>query len=440
MFSKLRRFFKYDVWTSSYSSKKTLRNFFLKTLKTILITVKVSGSKEVGKGASLLTYYALLTVVPVLVFFFRLSQGFLSGFNLNAWLIAKFPQYTDQLNALSETASSSPGREGAATMLVGSFLIFCWAGTGILMTIEEGMNKIWESHSMIKSFKRIGIYILVILLSPAIFLLSSGSFVYLTKVLPLTWPRILNLNTSIIIFYTLSYLFPYLIICLLLSFTYLFMPQAEVKASPAFSSGFIIGSLYYILQAWYFSFQIKIFDYNFTYGALSSLPVLIVWIYLCWYLFLIGGSLTFALQYRDTYSRPLEKSKEGAFFATIACSFILNACSQAFSLGKPAPTANELSKKLKISTFETKKYLSLLVRKNFLYEITSLKGTRYQPSSPLEKVTIMTLFNILIKNDDKPCFSPLVTTGQIEKSLKEILDSCKSSSSNLLIKDIQSEC
>ncbi|MEG0036555.1 MAG: YihY/virulence factor BrkB family protein [Victivallaceae bacterium] len=401
--------------------------------------LKISIKKDVDKGASLLTYYGLLTIAPVFVFFFRLSQGFLSSFDFKGWLFEKFPTYRDQIQKLSETAASNPGKSTAIIVLAGSFLVFCWAGISILRTIEDTMNQIWESHSLIKSFKRIGAYLAVVLISPAIFLLSSGSFVYLTKVLPLTQPKFLNLNTSIIIFYFISYLLPYLIVCVLLSCMYMFMPHAEVKASPAFISGFIIGSLYYVLQAWYFSFQIKIFDYSVTYGALSSLPILIVWMYVCWYMFLIGGALTFSLQNLDTYSGPAVHLHEGVFFTTVICSFILSYCFDIFRNGKPAPSLNDLAKKLKIGLSETQKYTSFLINQGFLNEIISLKGKRYQPSSPLEKISIMTVFELLIKQRKNNNFPNQEKIEIIETSLTKILEEGKSSSFNLLVTDIESK-
>jgi membrane protein len=77
---------------------------------------------------------------------------------------------------------------------------------------------------------------------------------------------------------------------------YQLVPNRQVKFRYA-AFGAVIAALLFELSKQLFSLYITFFPtYQAIYGALATIPILIVWIYLSWLIVLIGAVLTVSLE------------------------------------------------------------------------------------------------------------------------------------------------
>ena len=87
-------------------------------------------------------------------------------------------------------------------------------------------------------------------------------------------------------------------VCAYLLF-YLSIPNTEVKFKHAFY-GAIIATILFELTKWGFGLYILKFNsYQVIYGALSTIPIFIIWIYLCWLVLLVGALICATLKERE---------------------------------------------------------------------------------------------------------------------------------------------
>ena len=75
-FRRLLDFIKTEVWLLDTSSQHPVLGFLIRQLRIILISIKGFRDHRIQLRASALTYYSLLSIVPVAAMAFGIAKGF----------------------------------------------------------------------------------------------------------------------------------------------------------------------------------------------------------------------------------------------------------------------------------------------------------------------------------------------------------------------------
>ncbi len=75
-FRRLLKFLTYDIWHYTLGELPRTKSFLLKQLRIIVLAVKGFKESKVQLRASALTFYTILSVVPVIAMVFAISKGF----------------------------------------------------------------------------------------------------------------------------------------------------------------------------------------------------------------------------------------------------------------------------------------------------------------------------------------------------------------------------
>ncbi len=234
MFSRGVDFFKIEIWRI-HSRNLPLRKYFLiKQLRVVLLAIRGFNEDKCLLWASSLTFYSLLSIVPVVAMAFGIAKGF--GFEkvLEKQLIENFPAQQEVVTRVISFAHSLlENTKGGMIAGVGLVLLL-WSVIKVLNHIERSFNEIWEIKESRTFLRKFGDYFSIMLISPIIMLLSSSVTVFITTQITVITEKIALLGFfSPLIFLSLK-MVPYFLIWLLFTIGYILMPNTKVN----FTSGF----------------------------------------------------------------------------------------------------------------------------------------------------------------------------------------------------------
>ena len=184
-------------------------------------------------------------------------------------------------------------RTNFATLGTIGILGMILAALGVLGSIEQSMNAIWQtSRGRALGRKIIDYMALMILLPISVNLALATSTTLQSTIL---YSRIQEI-LPIVMFGFFLKLLPVLILILTFALLYRFIPNTRVEFIPALAGGIFGGVSWYLVQILYIKMQIGVAKYNAIYGSFATLPLFFLWIYVAWVVFLLGAEVAFAFQ------------------------------------------------------------------------------------------------------------------------------------------------
>ncbi|MCF7916831.1 MAG: YihY/virulence factor BrkB family protein [Candidatus Omnitrophica bacterium] len=439
MFSKFIKFITYDVWRLRLRDLTRFKSFLIKQLRIILLTFREFNEDRCQLRASALTFYSLLSIVPVVAMAFGVAKGF--GFQqmLEKQLLEKFPAQEDVLVQIFDFARNLlANTQGGLIAGIGIAVLF-WAVIRVLSNIEKSFNDIWGIKRPRPFGRKFSDYLSIMLICPILVIASSSVTVFLTTKVKLIVTQIEFLGFFSPAILSLLKLFPYLIIWLVFSFIYIFMPNGKVNIKSGVLAGVIAGTIYQLVQWGYVTFQVGVSKFNAIYGSFAALPLFLMWLQISWLVVLFGAEISFADQNVDTYEFEPDCLKISYSFKRLLTLGIINLLVINFSKCKQPLSAEDISHQLDIPIRLVREIIFELKESNLISEVKTAeyKGVAYQPACDINKLTIKHVIDALENRGSSTI--PIAKTKQIEtlsKKLKLLSEEIKHSSENQLLKDI----
>jgi len=91
LLSKIINYVTTDIWRIRLKDHPRKRIFFIKHLRVVLLAFRGFYEDKCALRASALTFYSLLSIVPVVALIFGIAKGFGSDKSLEKQLLVKFP-------------------------------------------------------------------------------------------------------------------------------------------------------------------------------------------------------------------------------------------------------------------------------------------------------------------------------------------------------------
>ncbi len=432
-----QNYLKKEIWRVNLDTLPKWKARKIRFLRILILIGQGFTKSQIQQGASSLTYYTLIGIVPVVALLIGLARVFELEHALKTWLLTQFADQKDIINKLFDFAKTSLETAHQGIIAGIGILVLLWAGIKIFLYIEKVLNTIWEVKQGRSLARRFTDYLSMLVLCPLIVLLSSGITVYLSAAL--------TALTSIGFFgHIQAYILPILnlipifLICLLLTFLYIFMPNTRVRFLPALMAGTIAGIIYEIVQWLYLYFQVGVSSYNAIYGTFAALPLFLIWVHLSWVIVLMGAKISFAIQNVNAFDFLSEDVHLSHRLRVILSLRITHLCIKNFCHDSPPPSAIEISNQLSIPLPLTGHLLFKLLSAGVLSEVKRDKDQDpgFLPSRSVDQLTIKRVIDMINSRGEEIVLPPSRELDLILNSLEKFGLAIENSEGNILLKDI----
>jgi len=400
---KLKKFFSlryyYAILRKDWRGVALFRGLLLRGMAILVISVNRFVGDACMVSASALTFYSVLSFIPIVALVLGIAKGFGVGKVLEQQIREQTftdPQVMDFVVQFANHALENT-KGGLITGL--GIMILLWSVIKVLGNTELAMNRIWGIKRGRKLTRKFSDYLSVMFIAPILLTLISGINVFLTSNLQTIAVEegFLRYASSLIIW--LVNVLPYLLVWFLFVFLYMYMPATPVKFKYAILAGIIAGKVYQVMQWFYIRFQIGVSSYNAIYGSLAALPLLLVWLQLSWSIVLWGTELCYIFRNRHCmYLNSLDR--ESRWIENVGQAVkILKYISDEYMQNKGGVTLGQISKKLKISTSKLQIVLHELVEKSVLAGWREDDDIVYLPLRDLHQLSMADVINRLANVD-----------------------------------------
>lgn len=437
--ARLKGFLENDIWRVRLQGLPPLKGAGIRLLRTFSLALNGFARDRCAQRASALTFYTLLSIVPVAAMAFGIAKGF--GFEkmLETELYSRFAGQEEIVSRVIEFAQSLlENTRGGLLAGIGLALLF-WSVVKVLGQIEAAMNATWGVAKQRSLGRKFSDYLSIMLISPLLVILSSSATVYITtQVTEITESVALLDRFSQVIFFSLR-LLPYGLVWILFTVLYILMPNTKVRVGPGIFAGIIAGTLFQLVQWGYIAFQIGAARYNAIYGSFAALPLFLVWLQLSWMIVLLGSEISFAAQNAATYEFEPDAQRISPAYRRLITLEICRVVVKRFAAGQKPLTAMQIAEHIGLPIKLVTRVLDDLVTARII-SVTGGEenGTpAYQPARDIHTLTISSVVEALDHQGiDK---LPLSNAGRLETLANAVrqFNACAAQSpGNRLLKDI----
>ena len=448
MLGFLRRLFDYDliinflsrdVWRIPSESLSRRRSFMLRQLRTVILAFRGFDEDKCSLRASALTYYTLLSIVPVLAMGFGVAKGFALEKRLEKEILLRFKGHEEAVTQainfahtmLEQTRGGLIAGIGVAMLL---YLI-----VRLLSNIESSFNEVWGITQSRSLGRKLSDYLSMVLICPVLLVMSSSTTVFISTQVTLITNKISLLGAfSPLISLTLNIL-PYVMTWLLFTFVYIFMPNTKVRFRSGLLAGIVAGSLYQVVQWVYIIFQVGVARYGAIYGSFAALPLFLIWLHVSWMVVLFGAEISFASQNVETYEFEPDSLHTKPAFKKLLALRIAQICVKNFHDELKPWSAEQISHDLGVPIRLVNMILFELTEANILSKVrgTNEDEILYQPAHDVDTMSLTSVMEALDNLGSEG--TPVTESYELEtisRSLNDLRTILDNSPANLLLKDI----
>ena len=442
MVSRFLAFFKNGIWEIQLKNLSPLKAFSVKYLRIILLASRGFARDNCQKTASVLTYYSLLNLVPVVAVAFAMAKGFGLEKLIEKQILQMAEKANWQADITTQLISFSHNllnqAKGGLIAGVGIVLLF-WTVISIMGKIEESLNEIWEIKKPRTLIRKFSDYITMMVLGPVLLIISSSATILVASQVKVIVNKIAVLGVFSKVIFLLLNLLPYASIWVLFTMLYLIMPNTKIAVRSAILGGVAAGTIAQIVQWVYIKFQIGVASYGAIYGSFAALPLFLGMLQMSWMIVLFGAEIANANEHYETFGFHPDYSRMSVSSKKILMLRIFHLLTKKFSLGEKPLSVHQIAYALEIPVRLVRQFLFELSDVGLVVETTKgIKGeVAFQPGRTIENITVKFALDEYEKYGTTKI--PDYQSDEAEKIsryFKDISETIEKSPSNLRVKEI----
>lgn len=265
--------------------------------------VKHCRDDQITVTAGYLAFISLLSLVPLITVMFSVLKAFpvfdslksaIENFIFSNFLPASRGQIQEYLNSFVENTSKMTAVGIGALIVVALQLI---------SSIDSTLNRIWKAKRRRQLVISFAIYWMVLTLGPVFVGASLAVTSYVVSFAAMADDYTFGFSAL------MTNLLPFLISTSAFVMLFMLVPNVQVKFKSALA-GAVVAAVLFELSKRVFALYITSFpSYQVIYGALASIPILFLWVYVSWYVVLLGAEFTVFVT--PFFEQAVEEKAEG---------------------------------------------------------------------------------------------------------------------------------
>ncbi len=436
---RVTSFFKDRIWEIETTKIPFYKRYAINFVKIIMLAFNGFEKDECPIRSSALTYFSLLSIVPVIAVAFAISKGFGLERVLEDEITKSLASQKEVMNYLLTFSKSMLSSTKGGILAVISIGFLLYTVLRLFNHIENAVNTIWnieKSRSFVRKFTD---YLSIVLIAPILIVLAGTANIYINTILKHISKdsTIYELLSPVVLFFIR--LFPYLIIWLLFTIMYIIMPNKKIKFIHAMFAGLVAGTAYQLLQFYYINLQVGFSRYNAIYGSFAALPLFLVWTQLSWLLFLFGAEIAAALENIRSYGIKKDYFVLSTSKKRLLNLLVLKKIINSFKTDNNAPNVYDLANEIRLPVQYLIQITDTLVKSKLISRVIvdNEHITGFQPAKDIANLSFAEVLEKLdILGDNKILINRDNDSESIDKNLEAFLDLVKDNYSTLLIKDL----
>ena len=398
-----------------------------------LLFYTARGLKEHGTliRSAALTFYTLMSLVPIVAVAFAVVKGFGLADGLVQNLYSIFPQNPEIIDYIVAFAEKALARTQGGVVAVVALVMLFWAVIRVFGSIENAFNNIWEVKVKRSIARQWSDYIAIVMIVPVLWVIAGAVGGYARQLLGFGdgW------------FYSLlSQVMSVVVVWVMFTVFYVVIPNARVRFPSALMAGIVAGTAFALFQWGYLYVQRWMTSYNAIYGSFAALPLFMIWMQTSWQILLFGGELSFAYQNVSRFCEERESlriSYDQRRKVLVAVMLIVVEHLRTQGGATPVETIRD---RLDLPTRIVNDILYQLVQADLLLAVPVDADDREKEYIPAQDVTSLTVYGVLeaVEQSGNGGFDPAPTPefSCIDRELERIKQHARKSQENVKIIDL----
>ena len=428
------------IWHTPLSELSSRRLLLIKQVRIVILAGRGFFNDMVQLRASALTFYSLLSLIPLVAIAFAIAKGFGLDQTLEQLILEKSNMQDRELiiRVLSIARDALQKTSGGYIAGVGA-IVLIWSVMSLLDRIESSFNHIWQIRIARPWYRKFTDYLTIMLIAPVFLIISSSVTVFINIQLPeyLSKAPILDFFKPVISF--LVQFSPYLLTWLTLTVLFIIMPNTKVKLRAGVVAGIISGTILQLLLWVYFDLQFGISKLGTIYGSFAAIPLFIMLLQYSWIIVLLGAEISFANQNISRYEFESEALNISHHQKRALTLMIMNLIVTNFAKGEKPLGSESISAKLKIPVRLVRDIVQDLNLMNLVSNVVGAdeKERLFAPAMDINSITVGL---VLSRRDNMGIGQSIVIRNReferINNMLAKFDKLIAKSDMNILIKDL----
>jgi membrane protein len=432
MIKKIKVFFQEEIWSHDLTSKSRRRSFLIRQSRIYIFAFKGFFEDRATVKAAALTYFTMLSLVPIFAIAFAIARNFGFEDKLHQGISDNLHGQEAFMEWITKMVDNllANARSGVIAS-VGGVLLF-WSVIQVLNNVESAFNDIWQIRKARSPMRKFSDYLAIIIISPFAIGISASVMLKIQ-----TTAEEFELFKPIIL--SLIKLIPFVSMWTLFTLVYIVMPNTRVKLKYALVAGIFAGTVAIIFQSLYQGLQMGVWKYNTLYGSIAMIPLFLLWLQITWLIVLMGAEISFAYQNIENYEFEMNALKLSHSNKRILALLISYHVIKNFEEGGVPWHTDTLSQALGIPIRLVNDIVFELVEAGILAELAAEnpKDRSYQPAVDINKMTVEYIYHHMeLVGGNQMHVTESDELTRITRIHEHLLHSIKESPSNILLKDL----